>query len=449
MRSRGVPAHIRFYVAVWCGYFSLLVLLPVRYGRAEWDLAFGALVAFVITSTITAVLADLALRRPTSRAVDLSRIAAGPFTTREVERLVLAGIAMSLVGFVLLAYDRIVIQGIDFSKGLAVARNLWRDAAQDRQGVSSWASALGYIFGFTFLAASVVAFVHWESLGRHVRGAVILGVPTLALANSVLTGGRSILVVQFAALATGAALRAASGRRVVPGRFISVVMVTGVFVLVALGYSLYVFSSRAIASSIAPSQYTVEMLRYLGGVPTRAYFALDALPFQLASILQFAVIAGSYVTHSAGTFESVLFIGQTPGKVSFGFVLLLLDKLGVPVPESQEWILGGRFLSLPGSLWYDFGWTGLGVGAIAMGLLLAAVPRLAASRGLGGLGTGAATAILVVAFMSPLLVAVDSLAFPFMMVGFVLLDIVQRCSAGRRNWLLLGCRVVFRTRDRP
>lgn len=448
MSSRGIPAHIRFYVAVWGGYFSLLLLLPVRYGRADWDLAFGALVAFVVASSMVAMLADLALSQHASRSVDLSWIAAGPFTTREVERLVLTGVALSFVGFVLLAYDRIFIQGIDFSQGLAVARNLWRDAAQDRQGVSSWASVLGYMLGFTFLAASVVAFVHWENLGRYVRAAVIIGVPMLALANSVLTGGRSILVVQFAALAAGAALRAAAGRRVVPGRFISVVLVTGVFVLVALAYSLYIFSSRATASSIAPSQYTIEMLHYLGGVPTRAYLALDALPFQVASILQFAVIAGSYVTHSAGTFESVLFIGQTPGRVSFGFLLLLLDKLGIPVPESQEWILGGRFLSLPGSLWYDFGWTGLGVGAVVMGLLLAAVPRLAASRSLGGLGTGAATGILVVAFMSPLLVAVDSLAFPFMIVGFVLLDIVQRCSAGGRNWLLLGYKVVFRAQRR-
>jgi len=100
-----------------------------------------------------------------------------------------------------------------------------------------------------------------------------------------------------------------------------------------------------------------------------------------------------------------------------------------------------------GSLWYDFGWTGWDRcdrdGAAARGR--AEVGRVARPRGLAlGRHRNPRRRIHVA-----VLVAVDSLAFPFMMVGFVLLDIVQRCSAGRRNWLLLGCRVVFRTRDRP
>ena len=42
MRAGFIPVHISLYIAVWLSYFGLIVLLPVRYGRAEWGLALGA-----------------------------------------------------------------------------------------------------------------------------------------------------------------------------------------------------------------------------------------------------------------------------------------------------------------------------------------------------------------------------------------------------------------------
>lgn len=430
--------HIQIYLFTWLGYFALLALLPVRYGTLQSSVAALSLLLWVALSIIAAYLTHHAFARQEIRrgasALDLGR----PLEAADLRRLIFLSITIAMFGFVALAYDRVVIQGIDFSQGIAVARQLWRRSGEERDGVSSIFSVLGYLFGFSFFVAATLAHLHWELLSRRMRRHVIVWVTFLVLANSLLTGGRSVILIQLACIAATGAIRAMRGRTMMPGRGARIWVGIGVGLLVAVSYSVYVFSWRAAADDTLPERYAHGMLHYLGGEPTVAFTRLAHLPYSLAATAQFGTVAGAYLTHSYGTFESVLDMQERPGRVTFGFARYLSAKLGLSPPESVEWALGGRFLSLPGSLWYDFGWAGFYGGAVVLGCFLGALAYLIALRRGGGLALCAALVVLVTALLAPLLLAIDLLSVPFLILGFILVDGVHRLWHGPTNWTLVS-----------
>jgi hypothetical protein len=259
----------------------------------------------------------------------------------------------------------------------------------------------------------------------------------LVLAYSLLSGGRSIVLVQLACVAAVGAMRATLGKPMLPGRGLRIWLAVGLGLIVSIGYSIYVFSARAEAGRTLPEIYAMSTLQSMGGQPTEAFYRLAELPPPLATTAQFATIAGAYVTHSYGTFESVLEIDLRPGSVSFGGVRYLLAKLGIARP-AEEWVLSGRFLPMPGSLWYDFGWLGFYLSGVILGSLIGVVPRLLGWRAGGGVALCAASLILLTALLAPLLLAVDILVVPFLILGFVLIDLLNRLSGGPTNWIFVS-----------
>jgi hypothetical protein len=354
---------------------------------------------------------------------------------RWVGRLIGIGMVLSFAGLGLLLVDKVVIQQIDFSQGIAIARDLWRREGEFREGISSVFSVLGYLLGFTFMAAAALAHLRWESLRPAIRTFALCGSVFLGLAYSLLTGGRSIILVQLAAFAATGALRVLAGHKFFPGRMLRALSWAIALLGLAIFYSVYVFSERAAAAGIDPSVYSNEMLAFLGGSPTDRFQTLEALPEGLSGVAQFGVIAGAYLTHSFGTFESVMDMMSTPGSASFVFARSLLARLGMSDPVVEEWILSGRFLSLPGVLWYDFGWLGVCVGAALLGILLGLIRPLLHVKRFPATSTSFCVAIIVTCLISPLLLAPDLLAFPLMWVGFLVLGLIACLANIRISWL--------------
>ncbi len=206
--------------------------------------------------------------------------------------------------------------------------------------------------------------------------------------------------------------------------------------ILCVGYSLYVFSARAQLGNTLPERYAAGMLGFLGATPTAGFYKLNMLPSAAAATAQFATVAGAYLTHSYGTFESVLSMDATPGNASFGFVRDILSKVGLGEPGTEQWILTGRFLSVPGALWYDFGWFGFVAGAVLIGVLMGSAPRVLMLRSGAGLSMVAVLVILLTAFLAPLLLSIDILSVPFLVLGFIQVDVIQRLVwGGGGNWL--------------
>jgi oligosaccharide repeat unit polymerase len=430
--------HVHVYLWTWVGYFALLLLLPVRYGTLQSTIALFGLLSWAILSALVAYATALFVGSGGGCA-DLAPDRLGqPLKGSDLRRLIRLSLVLSMLGFFSLAYDRLVLQGIDFSHGIAVARELWRESGEGRAGVSSTFSVVGYLFGFTFFVGTTLAHLHWEVLPRRLRREVILGATVLVLANSLLSGGRSTVLVQLACVAAVGAMRATLGKPMLPGRGLRIWLGVTLGLIVSIGYSIYVFSARAEAGRTLPEIYAIGTLETMGGQPTEAFYMLAELPPPLATTAQFATIASAYVTHSYGTFESVLEIDLRPGSVSFAGIRYLLAKVGIARPDTEEVVLSGRFLPMPGSLWYDFGWLGFYLSGVILGLLIGVVPRLLGWRAGGGIALCAASLILLTGLLAPLMLAIDILVVPFLVLGFFLIDLLNRLSGGPTNWIFVS-----------
>jgi hypothetical protein len=426
------------FLAAWLGYFALLLLLPIRYTSVDLGAAVTVLAVYVMTAiactyAVATVLRVRSVGQP-APAVSMPR----PLDQRELCHLVLLALGASFIGLALLAYVRVVVQGIDYSQGLAVARELWRTEGEERGGISSPLSVPGYGLGFFFFAATFLGQLHWEHLTRSVRRLLLFGAVLLLAGHSVLSGGRSVLLIQLVGIAAVGALRRAQGKTALPRSSARGVLYAGAAFLAAMIYFLYIFSERATASGIAAEAYVQAGLAFMGAAPTQRFFAIAALPEPFAAISHFIVIAGAYVTHSAGTVASVMEYSTHSGVATFLGVRELLARLGGASGADLEWALSGAFLSVPGAFWYDYGLAGVVAAAVATGAGLAVVWRVV-SRGYGGgVSVGFAAAVLITALMSPLILAPDSLSFPFMMLGYVGLSGYSYVRFGGRNWWNVG-----------
>jgi hypothetical protein len=423
---------------VWVGYFALLLLLPVRYGRLESVTAAISLVLWVFVSTVVAYGVDAYFKSRIPAGANRRQTAGRPLEPSDLSRIVWIGMVLGAAGFASLLFDRVVIQGIDYSQGLAVARELWKQSGESRNRVSSVFSVTGYLIGFSFFCSIAVAHLHWELVPKWERRLVIFGGVILVMANSVLIGGRSIVLVQLAAIVAVAGIRKLKGMPAFPGHGGRVFLIGGGVFLLALGYSIYVFSDRAAAGATLPAAYAVATLEWLGGEPTDAFYAMNRMPETFANTSELAALAGVYLTHSFGTFESLLEYDSTPGSMTFVFARAMLARMGAVSEASEALTLDGRFLSLPGSLWYDYGWLGFYLGAIAMGILIGLVRPLLSWVSGGGLGLAAALTLLLTGLLAPLVMAVDVLCVPFMILGFMILDLIQRASGRGGNWIVAG-----------
>ena len=156
--------HVHLYACAWLGYFALLALLPVSYGPLE---AFPAVCRPGVVGALSLVAAYgvhqfFSARRPLTRTELMS--AGRPLDVQMLDRMpIWLALGMSILGLLSLCYDRIVLQGIDFTRGIAIARPAATIGRKDREeGVSSIFSVFGYLLGFTFFVATSLGHLHWE-----------------------------------------------------------------------------------------------------------------------------------------------------------------------------------------------------------------------------------------------------------------------------------------------
>jgi hypothetical protein len=73
-----------------------------------------------------------------------------------------------------------------------------------------------------------------------------------------------------------------------------------------------------------------------------------------------------------------------------------------------------------------------------MGVLLGVLTALVALPRGGGLTLCAALFVIMTGLLAPLLLAIDILSVPFLVLGFLLLDVVNRLYGGPSNWLYVS-----------
>lgn len=350
----------------------------------------------------------------------------GQSVPKHLRLMIRVSLCLSVFGTFFLLYDKVVIQGIDYSHGVAVAREAWRKEGVSRGGqVSSIYSVLGYLLSSGYFVAGVLLVIGGKHLSQGQKYRIALLIFILLMLNSILAGGRSNVLL-LAVFLVGASTSVSGWSYKALFSSVFVRWSIFLFIFLAAWYLLYVFSARAQATGIDIPNYVSGFLPYLG-----LSFDYNSELFReggvISDIASLLVLAFSYVTHSFSTTAAILEHGVGDKTIIFLHPMNILFKLGLTSKPDSAWFLSGRFPSLPGALFYQFGIFGFFVISLFLGFL-GGLSRFAYLRSPSNiLFIGFYLAMYSVLILSPLLLAIDFMSFPFVISSFVLIFLLVFC----------------------
>lgn len=400
---------------VWLAYWLVYLVQPVKSVFPNMEMAWLIQFSFVCAVTASFLIVQ---RTKAPRGNDV-RLQSATMDTSFAVSVAKAGYAMALIGLALILYDKTVLQGIDYSSGIAIAREQWKTLGAERGGgASSVYSALGYIIGSAYFLSLAIVFSSKVDISDRRRFRLMIIGLALLLLNSLVTGGRSgvLLAVVFVSFAFFSGDRQQARRlfrrwqyRVLPLLFLGI----------AFAYALFVFNQRATAVDVNVTVYSLGFLGFLGleAYPWFDSFVNDISLGWLFSMMNLAV---AYLTHSFATMAAIVDVRNGGEVVVFGYFVSLLAKLGLVSNVSEGWFLSGRFPSLPGGLYHQFGFLGMLIFALVLGSLGGWI------RGLYKWRTNSISAMFFccivesIFLVSPFLFVGDFLFFPFLVIGGVL-----------------------------
>ena len=398
---------------IWGIYFFILSIIPAGNRLGNIELSILLLFIFVILSSLTYMSLCGVFKGKVEGIHDKTVL------TQWVNLTVI----LTLVGVLCTCYDRLYIQNIDYSKGLAFAREQWRLVGEARQGVSSIYSVLGNLLSGFPVVLMAIAYYAYEELSIRERLVSMFVSLSSMLVLVVLSGGRSILMMFALTFLLVGLLRLQQGETFLPIGLVFFSKV-GMFLLgfVFLLYTGFVFHIRAVTGGDTPASYRHETLEHLGGIDYLTP-VVDGDTFLM--VTDYLTLIGAYIVHSAWTFASVLSTqpSELVGNVTLNFYRIGYAKLLGEALTDPETIFSGLFYSLPGSFYYDFGSLGFVLAAMVVGLLLFIAAIIARRKVLTPFTFAIYIASMYIVVLSPLLLAVDIMSFPFIVFDFLMLHL--------------------------
>jgi hypothetical protein len=405
---------IKTHFLIWFLYWLLVLLMPAHSKYSSVLIGFVIQLVYVVIVGLGWVFG----KNETGRSIEFSKfIGDGAF----IKFFVLYISLVSVVGLMFLVYDKINIQGISVLDGLGSARVQWQNNADERSGrASSVFSVLGYVLGQGyFLIPSLLVHYKWVFNRRLTVQYAVLSL-VLAICNSVITGGRSTLLLFFAFSLV--ALLLPRSRLFINWRLVKRLALPVVAcILSAISYSCYVFLSRAGMNDIGLADYVVGWIDELTLVPEPLLMKIIDVPV-LGDFLGIGILCVAYVTHSFSVTTAIWETGSEDKQLLFSTITNFIARTGLVETKDLNWFLNGKLASLPGSLLYQYGWVGLTLGSFFIGVSSGMLYRkLILTGGVPSLmlyGIFGSTIVL-----GPSFFALDFLMAPFMMssiiVGYV------------------------------
>ena len=404
---------LRQFLYTWLAYWVLVAVLPVHSLYPATVEAFLLQAAFVMIVSIS-----------TKAVLDLFHIRRMPSATQQniphAYSLIWIAIFLSVIGLLALSYDKVIIQKIDYSAGVAFAREQWRQLGEDRDGhASSIFSVVGYLLGSSYYVAAVLAVTQNSVLSARMRFLSLLISFLLMMANSLLTGGRSNVLLLGVFVVAAFSSRCDITLR---GLFAGAVQRRFILALAALAfaYSLFIFYQRAITGELGAIEYAIDFLPWLG-VEADSWYRQSLGSNALSSLSAIVVLAFSYITHSFATMAAIVDAPAEDKSLLFLNVAQMLYKLGVLAQPDEKWFLVGRLPSVPGALWHQFGPFGFFAGSVFLGIVAGAAKIWAVRKPDCLLPLGAYTMMTTTLILTSTVFAPDFLSFPFVFAAFLIL----------------------------
>lgn len=404
------PALIVFLLA-WLGYYFFLLIIPYTSSFSNLWLAIVYQLIFVALAATPLILGGYFF--PTTEPRVDKYVAQDQSL---VSLTIILGLLLSVLAVVSLFIDKAFYMGIDYSQGVCVAREEMRRLGVERPGISSVFSFFGNMFGHCYFVS--LALVMTQRVSRKLFYPTV-GISFLCLmALATVAASRSTFILLGTFILAFICIRLLL--RVPLPRINKInwidIVVGLAMIAAAIWFVLMIFVCRATASNLTGEAYLDSFAPFLGATLT------GDSPNETASPIMLSIL---YTTHSAYTFAGILTLPPTEGYAMFSSVAFLLEKVGLDPGWSREWVLAGRFASLPGTLYHDFTFVGLVIGALALGTFSAGCRLVLARYKPSALIIGVVSAVYVILFLSPLTFAADFMAFPFICFGFVFVPMLS------------------------
>lgn len=402
---------IRFFMLSWVLYWLMFFVLPAE---SIYEGVFEAfLLQLLFVFLVVFGFFSFKLVLPVSKAPELYDV----YSKNNIKMLKIC-LSVSIIGTVFLIFDKVYIQGIDYSKGLAAAREAWRREGLERGGsVSSAYSVIGYLFNSGYFIAAIIFITSGSQLTALNRFLTLILIFILLMLNSVIAGGRSnVLLMAILVSCTVASIRGFSIRELL-GRRLVILLYLAVFL--SGFYMLYVFASRANASGMTPVEYVESFGPYLG---LRVYdwvFEFND-PSIMMDLLALIILCIGYLTHSLATTAALVTHGTGNEIVVFVHLANIFHKMNLMDAPNVNWLLAGRFPSLPGALYYQFGFYGFVVLSLALGWLSSIGQHLYRLKPKSLIFMFINISMFSILITSPLLLVLDFMSYPFIILFLVI-----------------------------
>lgn len=396
----------KLLVGSWGLWFIAAAVLPFTYEGGSWFTAGFISLAYVLVTGVTALVLACAMS-PRFR-IPLRRLQ----STVRVRPYALLG----LVGAGFLIYDRLAVQHVDLSAGIASARTEWAALGEQRVGISSPYSVLGNLLWAFAYVPLAYGYLYYESLRAGRKGpllSITFGIMGI-VGVSALNGGRMPIVFGLAVVVCTSLIRVVHGMPMIP-RFSLSARLMFTIGLVAVGvYVPFVLVDRAAANSTALPEYTESSVSYLRGKPKESW-AENPHPNDVVAVASLSV---AQLVHPFWLLEVVKDDDHREGApMLVSTPLFLFQKLGFFRGTINTWTYSGLYLSLPGAAFHDAGWLGFALMALLHGVGLAWGGRLV--RRITPFTLVILLAIGVVTVLSPMVPAFLAGPFPFMLVALM------------------------------
>lgn len=266
---------------------------------------------------------------------------------KRLEVLILTSGVASLIGIILLAYDRIKIKGINYSVGARAARYQWL-------AHSNITTLFGFVGNllvpFSYIALFMTLF-YYERANKRAKMLGLCAGFVVPFTHAFLNGARMNLLVVVLVVAAVGTLRYIVGKTFVPKMSKLLIMLA---ILVTVLYVLSIFSQSRSFGSLNLSEFTDLQVRLLDGVPTKEY----SLP-----IINRLIQTFSYMYHGKWVTGTVMQVDSAEryGFYSYVGVNTIVSRFGVKITALQHnaELFHGAFLNVPGTIYYDFGLIGV------------------------------------------------------------------------------------------
>ncbi|MGK5022796.1 O-antigen polysaccharide polymerase Wzy [Janthinobacterium lividum] len=414
---------LRVFVGIWILYFVMVSLAPAHSRTSEMGQVVFLDAGFVVLTSLVAVLTNYFLERKL-------RVDSGYYLEQVQgvsDKLIRLTLLLALVGLLALMFDKIQVQHIDYGGSLARAREEWRELGEGREGVSSPYSMIGYAFSTCFILTLIPLILNPKFLRPVKVGSALLGLFFFLMLNSILIGGRSIILLTLCFAIAFYVIRLERGGQAFTfskKTKIGLIILAGVAII----YIFYVFMARASAThdGVSGAEYLQAMQEYMR-LKTSAWPALLEREFPtFGSLVAFGMLTVTYLCHSAFIFAE--YLQHQTDYASDSFILFnhmrdIFAKLGLIGPQSNDWFLAGRFPSLPGALFHDGGYILLFLGALVLGGVVGVANFFTKAKQMSFVRIGFVSSVYTILFLSPLLFAGDIMSFPFIVFEFIMFGV--------------------------